>query len=227
VTAWKDPYAILGVRRGAPLSEIRRAYRRLAFSAHPDVGDHPDVQRFREVHEAYETLNEMEQWRPRRIRVSRAPDPASYAETPYIEPRRGPEPLRRRGPVNIIDDFGTVSPSVGEILDHLAQNFFGFHQKSHGSRRLLGVEIVLDAREAFFGISVPIEVPVYVRCSRCGGGGGEWSACPVCHGYGMMEIASSVRLEVRSGARSGDRYQIDLSSLGIENLVLDAKIIIA
>ena len=47
--AWKDPYAILGVRRGAPLSEIKRAYRKLAFSAHPDVGDNPDAQRFREV----------------------------------------------------------------------------------------------------------------------------------------------------------------------------------
>ena len=72
--AWKDPYAILGVGRGAPLSEIKRAYRKLAFSAHPDVGDNPDAQRFREVHEAYEILNEMEQRRPRRIRVVRAPD---------------------------------------------------------------------------------------------------------------------------------------------------------
>ena len=54
--AWKDPYAILGVGRGAPLSEIKRAYRKLAFSLHPDVGDDPDETRFREAHEAYQAL---------------------------------------------------------------------------------------------------------------------------------------------------------------------------
>ena len=225
--AWKDPYAILGVRPGAPLSEIKRAYRKLAFSAHPDVGDNPDAQRFREVHEAYEILNEMEQRRPSRIRVVRAPDRSGYAGTTHVEPRRRPEPIRRRRPVNVIDDFGTVSPSVGEILDHIAQNFFGFHQKSHGSRRRLGVEIVLDTREAFFGVTVPIEMPVYVRCGRCGSSGGEWSVCPLCHGYGMMEIARGVRLEIPPGARSGDRYQIDLRSAGIENLLLDVTIVVA
>ena len=123
--AWKDPYAILGVGRGAPLSEIKRAYRKLAFSAHPDAGDNPDAQRFRELHEAYAALNEMQQRRARRIKVVRAPDHSGYAGMPYMEPRRGPEPLRRRDPDNVIDDFGTVSPSVGEILLGLFYAWFG------------------------------------------------------------------------------------------------------
>ena len=225
--AWKDPYAILGVARGTPLSEIKRAYRKLAFNLHPDVGDEPDETRFREAHEAYQALIQMEQGRPHRIKVVRAPDRSGRTGTMHAEPRGRPEPIRRRRPVHVIDDFETVSPSVGEILDHIAQNFFGFHQKSHGSCQRLGVEIVLDTREAFFGVSMPIEVPVYVRCSRCGGSGGEWGVCPLCHGYGMMEIAHSVRLEIPPGAQSGDRYQIDLRSGGIENLMLDAKIVVA
>jgi len=69
----QDPYAILGAQRGAPLSEIKRAYRKLASAPIPHIGDNPDA-RFREVHEAYETLNEMEQRHPRRIKVVRAPD---------------------------------------------------------------------------------------------------------------------------------------------------------
>ena len=225
--SWKDPYTILGLGRGAPLSEIKRAYRRLAFSLHPDVGDEPDETRFREAHEAYHALMQMEQQDPRRLKVGRASDRSGYAKTTRVEPLGRPEPIRRQRPVNVIDDFETVSPSVGEILDHIAQNFFGFHQKSHGSHRRLGVEIVLDPREAFFGVSVPIEVPVYVRCSRCRGSGGDWGVCPLCHGYGMMEIAHSVRLEIPPGARSGERHQIDLRSAGIENLLLDLTMVVA
>jgi len=71
---WKDPHAILGVGRGAPLSEIKRAYRKLAFNLHPDVSDSPDETRFREAREAYQALIQMEQRRPHRIKVVRAPD---------------------------------------------------------------------------------------------------------------------------------------------------------
>jgi molecular chaperone DnaJ len=223
--AWKDPYAILGVGRGASLSEIRRAYRRLAFSVHPDVADDADETRFREAHEAYQALIQMEQRRPRRIKVVRALDRSDHPGTMHVE--RRPEPIRRRPPVNVIDDFGTVSPSVGEILDHIAQNFFGFHQKSRGPRQYLGVEVVLDRTEAFFGVTLPIDVPVYARCDRCGGSGGDWGMCASCHGYGMAETSWTVALESPPGARSGDRYQIDLRSAGIENLVLDVTIVVA
>jgi DnaJ-class molecular chaperone len=223
--AWKDPYAILGVGRSAPLSEIKRAYRKLAFSLHPDVGDNPDETRFREVREAYQALIQMEQRSP--IKVVRAVDRSGHAGTTHVEPRGRPEPMRRRLPVNVIDDFATVRPSVGEILDRIAQNFFGFHQKSRGSRRSLGVEVVLDRAEAFFGVNLPIEVPVYARCDRCGGSGGDWGVCASCHGYGLAETSRTVALEIASGARTGQRYQIDLRGAGIENLVLDVTIVVA
>jgi molecular chaperone DnaJ len=225
---WKDPHAILGVGRGAPLSEIKRAYRKLAFNLHPDVSDSPDETRFREAREAYQALIQMEQRRPpRRIKVVRAPDRSGHAGTMHVEPRGRPEPIRGRPPVNLINDFATVRPSVGEILDHVAQNFFGFHQKSRGSRRYLGVELVLDRTEAFLGVFVPIEVPVYARCDRCGGSGGDWGVCVSCHGYGMAETSRTVALEIASGARTGERYQIDLRGAGIENLVLDLTIVVA
>jgi molecular chaperone DnaJ len=225
VIALKDPYAILSVGRGAPLSEIKRAYRRLAFSLHPDVGNQPDEARFREAHQAYQALIQMEE--QRQIKVVRAPDRSGHAETMHVEPRGRPEPIRRRLPVNLIDDSAAIRPSVGEILDHIAQNFFGFHQKSHVSRQRLGVEIVLDTREAFFGASVPIEVPVYAPCDRCGGSGGEWGVCASCHGYGMAAKSRTVALEIAPATRTGERYQIDLRGAGIENLVLDVTIVVA
>ena len=71
--------SVLG--RGAPLSEIKRAYRKLAFSVHPEVGDEPDETRFREAHEAYQALIQMEQQRPRGIKVVREPDRSGHTRT--------------------------------------------------------------------------------------------------------------------------------------------------
>ena len=53
-----DFYIVLGVDRGAPAGDIKRAYKRLARRLHPDInpGDHEAAARFRQVLDAYETL---------------------------------------------------------------------------------------------------------------------------------------------------------------------------
>jgi molecular chaperone DnaJ len=53
-----DFYIVLGVERGAPAGEIKRAYKRLARRLHPDInpGDREAAARFRQVLDAYETL---------------------------------------------------------------------------------------------------------------------------------------------------------------------------
>ena len=53
-----DFYIVLGVDRGAPAGEIKRAYKRLARRLHPDInpGDGEAAARFRQVLDAYETL---------------------------------------------------------------------------------------------------------------------------------------------------------------------------
>ena len=56
---YKDYYAILGVPRGADLDEIKKAYRKLARTYHPDVSKSPDAEaRFKEAAEAYATLKD-------------------------------------------------------------------------------------------------------------------------------------------------------------------------
>jgi DnaJ-class molecular chaperone len=51
-------YDVLGVEPEATTEEIKAAYRRLAKASHPDSGNPGDVDRFREIQQAYETLSD-------------------------------------------------------------------------------------------------------------------------------------------------------------------------
>jgi DnaJ-class molecular chaperone len=60
----KDYYEVLGVSRDATADQIRRAYRRLARTYHPDVNQSSDAAtRFAEMQEAYEVLSDAEKRR--------------------------------------------------------------------------------------------------------------------------------------------------------------------
>ena len=57
--AYTDYYAVLGVPRDADQDAIRRAYRKLARTYHPDLNSDSDAEdRFKELGEAYEVLSD-------------------------------------------------------------------------------------------------------------------------------------------------------------------------
>ena len=59
---FKDYYAALGLQKSASPAEIKRAYRKLARTHHPDVnaGDLAAERRFKDINEAYEVLGSQE-----------------------------------------------------------------------------------------------------------------------------------------------------------------------
>jgi DnaJ-class molecular chaperone len=129
--------------------------------------------------------------------------------------------------MHIFDDFASVEPSVGELLDHIAQNFLGFHRKSGGPRRRLGVEVVLTPNEARTGVVLPIDVPRYDPCPRCGGADPWWGLCLLCNGYGVVEGSARIALRIPPWVRSGERFEVPLDDVGIGNLVLDVSVFVA
>ena len=57
---YKDYYETLGIARNASTDDIRKAYRKLAMQYHPDrnPGDKQAEERFKEINEAYQVLND-------------------------------------------------------------------------------------------------------------------------------------------------------------------------
>jgi hypothetical protein len=210
----RDFYKVLGVSTQAAPGEIKRAYRRIAFAVHPDVGERPDPERFREVHDAYETLSDPDRRRSYDIEISIPRRPLST------------EPLRPKPPVSIIDDFLTLQPSIDELLDHIRLNFIGYPRKSGGPYRRLGVEAILDADEARFGCRVPFNVPAFVTCPSCDGVSQWLGMCPICYGQGVVEASRQIVLEIPPSSRDGARYEVDLEKFGIGNLLLDVRIVV-
>jgi curved DNA-binding protein len=58
--AQRDYYEVLGVKKGASIEELKKAYRKLAVKYHPDKnpGDKQSEERFKEINEAYAVLSD-------------------------------------------------------------------------------------------------------------------------------------------------------------------------
>lgn len=82
-----DPYQVLGVARGATKAQIKAAHRALAKRFHPDAPS-GDVQRFRDVHEAYQLLADPLRRREWDARHAAGPVRADEAAKPAPRRRR-------------------------------------------------------------------------------------------------------------------------------------------
>ncbi len=175
----KDYYEILGVSRDATQEEIKRAFRRLARKYHPDVnpGDKEAEEKFKLINEAFEVLSDPEK--------RAAYDQFGEAGLQGM----GFEPGRERGFASFEDlfrDFG-----FDDIFDVFS--FFG-EKERHGPRpgSDLKYDIEITLEDAFYGMTTKIEVPIFEKCSFCGGTGAEPGTspriCPDCRGSGEIRI---------------------------------------
>src|SRR3954451_13407794 len=151
-TTQRDYYELLGVPRNADEAAIKKAFRGLARTLHPDVSEAPDAQeRFREVVEAYEVL--------------------SKPEARELYDRYGHAGLQSGGFTPTTFDLGSLSDLFAAFFGDDLFGVTGRPRRSRGAD--VGAQIEIDLAEAATGTRREVPFPVSVPCARCEGGGAE------------------------------------------------------
>ena len=206
----KNYYVVLGVPPTESASGIRAAFRELA-KYHPDRAG-----------AAYEVLSDPQRRRlyDHSLREAELPSrPAaevivSRPDWPQPEPL-GPEPR------SLFRDYGNISPSPEEVYERFARNFTRRGISKAERPQALTVDVVLSPDEALRGGVVGIAVPVFRRCSACGGSGRDWFfPCLWCRQQGFVEQEETVGIELPPLLKSGTVIDVPLRERGIRNFVL-------
>ena len=184
--AEKDYYSILGVSESATPEEIKKKFRQLAKTYHPDKtkGDQAAEDKFKDVSEAYEVLSDPEK------------------KKQYDQIRM----MRRQG-----FDFGAGAGGPGGQrftftdftggggFEDIFSSFFdrGGGFGARGNVRARGQDVVTDLEITFeqsvSGGQIPVVIPVHTDCATCHGSGAEpgseVKSCTNCGGSGTVTVS--------------------------------------
>ena len=171
-----DYYDVLGVKKDASADEIKKAFRKKAIEFHPDKGG--DEAKFKEVNEAYEVLKDNEK-RQRYDQFGHA-GVGGGGGNPFEGFNFGGQ--------GVNFDFGG---GFGDIFSDLFGGGFGANSRNGAPRkgRDLQTEVVINFKEAIFGVEKKIDITLDDECGHCEGSGAEpgfgTKKCPDCSGSGQ------------------------------------------
>ena len=174
-----DFYVILGLGRTATLTEVKRAYKRLARRYHPDInpGDREAEAFFRRVTEAYETLRDPDRRQEYDVHGVRA-----HVSAPAAVEFQG---FDFSGSVASGGASATFSELFSDVFEDTAERQTENDAAERGGD-LYG-EIALSFEEALQGAARRLTVTRLDVCDRCDGTGKRRAVegrCNRCHGVG-------------------------------------------
>jgi molecular chaperone DnaJ len=179
----RDYYEVLGVSRDASGGEIKKAFRVLARTHHPDVNDSPEAEaEFKEIAAAYEVLSDD----GRR---------ATYD-------RFGHEGLRSSGGEPDFSGFADFSSIFQAFFDRAGVGgMFGGGGGPAGGPSQGGdllAETTITLQDVLVGVEAKVDYEVIETCQRCDGSaaepGTEVVTCEQCGGNGQVRIVSRTML---------------------------------
>lgn len=183
-----DYYDLLGIKKGAPADEIKKAYRKMAMKYHPDQNkDNPEAEaKFKEINEAYDVLKDDQK---------RAAYDA-YGKQAFQGGMGGG--AGGGGFSNF--GFGTGGAAgFGDIFEEMFGDMMGGRSRGGGQSYGRGgatrgndlqysLDITLE--DAFKGTEKTIRIPTWESCETCKGSGAKEgtsaSTCGSCNGAGRV-----------------------------------------
>jgi molecular chaperone DnaJ len=197
----QDYYEVLGVSRNASGVEIKRAFRGLARSLHPDVAPSSELEAFHEVVAAYEVLSHPKRrslydrlgfWSRRRPTARPAPAvPPIELTLAWYEAERGTSKHVEFEELLACTGCRGVGVPRGVVAAECV--------RCRGSGRLSRVSE-----------SPTLRLLEVQTCPVCAGvGHAPAPLCFDCGGTGVRNSARSLRLRVPAGVRDGDQIQVD------------------
>jgi molecular chaperone DnaJ len=193
----KDFYQVLGVPEKATSDEIKKAYRKLAKTHHPDAnrGDAKAAERFKEIGEAYSVLSDPEK-RKKYDEMKRLGGLGGFAGFGGGRPRAGAQPGAGAGQNVPFEDLGGGFGSISDLFSSLFDlgRRQGGQQQPAGKQRGGDVEYVVEIPfvTAVTGGKISINVAVTEECATCGGNGAKpgtsLKTCGECGGSGTVSF---------------------------------------
>jgi molecular chaperone DnaJ len=172
----KDYYEILGVTKSASDSELKAAYRKLAFKYHPDQGGggKDSEAKFKEISEAYDTLKDPQ----KRAGYDRFGHAGSSGGGGFSQSSQG---------------FSDINDIFGDFFgDMMGQRGKGSKKNMQERGSDLKYNLSISLEEAFRGVDREISFNSFVKCAPCLGKGSSGSesftTCRTCNGRGSTRI---------------------------------------
>ena len=169
----EDYYQTLGLERGASQEEIKKAYRKLARSYHPDrnPGDAEAEKKLKSVNEAYSVLSDEQ----KRAQYDQFGDAGSIFGGGFADMRG--------------DDFG----GFGSIFESILGGAFNGGGRRRTAGASMQVSVDLDLGEAISGCEKKLRLQMPAACKKCEGSGAARGTsartCTACGGDGRVRVA--------------------------------------
>jgi molecular chaperone DnaJ len=189
----KDFYQVLGVSEKASQDEIKKAYRKLAKTHHPDAnrGDEKAAERFKEIGEAYAVLSapdKRKQYDQMRkfggLGFGRGPGAAGPRAGPTAEPGFSFEDLQ--------GGFGNISDLFSSLFDLGKKGQPGARRTGREKGQNVEYVVEIPFLTAVRGGKVSVDVAITEDCATCGGDGAkpgtESRRCDECKGTGTVSF---------------------------------------
>jgi molecular chaperone DnaJ len=193
-----DYYQTLGVPEKATAEEIKKAYRKLAKTHHPDAnrGDAKAAERFKEIGEAYSVLSDADK-RKQYDQMKKLGGLGGFGGFGGgARPRPGGQPGAGGGPNVSFEDLGGGFGSISDLFSSLFDlgRRQGGQPQAAGRQRGGDVEYVVEIPflTAVTGGKISINVAVTEECAVCTGSGAKpgtsLKTCNECGGSGTVSF---------------------------------------